>query len=104
MVRNHFSTASTRKADSVKIALALGLLIGNLGVSALVAVAVLVLGFPVQGIMVKLISKVRRSGNGITDSRVRLLQEVVQGIRLVKIYAWVCISSQLLCCVDPDIL
>jgi ATP-binding cassette, subfamily C (CFTR/MRP), member 1 len=104
MVRSHFLTARTRKADCLKIILALGLLIGNLGVSALVAVAVLVLGSPVQAIIVKLMFKVRMSGMLITDSRVRLLQEVVQGIRLVKIYAWVCIRFQLLSCVDPDIL
>jgi len=90
MVRDH--TLKNRKGYLTfsKILLALGLLIGNLGVSALVAVAVLVLGFPAQGVIVKFIFKARRSGLLVTDARVRLLQEVVQGIRLVKIYAWVC--------------
>ncbi|KAG8867962.1 hypothetical protein FRC20_004408, partial [Serendipita sp. 405] len=70
------------------IILALGLLIGNLGYSALVAVAVLLFGFPVQGALVKLMFNARKAGIKITDGRVRLIQEVVQGIRLVKIYAW----------------
>ncbi|PVG03951.1 hypothetical protein CPB86DRAFT_748462 [Serendipita vermifera] len=70
------------------IILALGLLIDNLGYSALVAVGVLVLGFPIQGILVKGIFMSRKKGIKITDARVRLLQEVIQGIRLVKIYAW----------------
>ncbi|KAG8805929.1 hypothetical protein FRC17_005264, partial [Serendipita sp. 399] len=70
------------------IILALGLLISNLGYSALVAVAVLIFGFPIQGILVKLMFNARKKGIKITDSRVRLIQEIVQGIRLVKIYAW----------------
>ncbi|CAG7855058.1 Canalicular multispecific organic anion transporter 1 AltName: Full=ATP-binding cassette sub-family C member 2 [Serendipita indica DSM 11827] len=70
------------------IILALGLLIGNLGYSALVSVGVLLLGFPAQGIVVKFLFNARKDGIVITDSRVRLLQEIIQGIRLVKIYAW----------------
>jgi ATP-binding cassette, subfamily C (CFTR/MRP), member 1 len=58
------------------IILALGLLIGNLGYSALVSVAILVLGFPLQGLIVRFMFKARKKGIQITDSRVRLLQEV----------------------------
>ncbi|CAG7855040.1 SubName: Full=Probable ATP-binding cassette transporter protein YOR1 {ECO:0000313/EMBL:CCA75566.1} [Serendipita indica DSM 11827] len=57
------------------IILALGLLIGNLGYSALVSVGVLLLGFPAQGIVVKFLFNARKDGIVITDSRVRLLQE-----------------------------
>jgi ATP-binding cassette subfamily C (CFTR/MRP) protein 1 len=60
-----------------------------MGPSGLVALAVLVVGFPIQGIMVKLMIGQRWKGVKITDSRSRLTQEVLGGIRLIKIYAWV---------------
>lgn len=60
-----------------------------MGPSGLVALAVLVIGFPMQGLMVKLMIGQRRKGVRITDSRSRLTQEVLGGIRLIKIYAWV---------------
>ena len=60
-----------------------------MGPSGLVALAVLVIGFPMQGLMVKLMIDQRRKGVRITDSRSRLTQEVLGGIRLIKIYAWV---------------
>lgn len=60
-----------------------------MGPSGLVALAVLVVGFPIQGLMVKLMMGQRWKGVKITDSRSRLTQEVLGGIRLIKIYAWV---------------
>ena len=66
-----------------------------MGPSGLVALAVLVIGFPMQGLMVKLMIDQRRKGVRITDSRSRLTQEVLGGIRLIKIYAWVSENLQL---------
>ena len=60
-----------------------------MGPSGLVALAVLVIGFPIQGLMVKLMVSQRWKGVKITDSRSRLTQEVLGGIRQVKIYALV---------------
>ncbi|KAJ7591654.1 multidrug resistance-associated ABC transporter [Mycena floridula] len=72
----------------IQIIIGIGLLIGNLGYSALVGLAVLLLGFPIQMILVKIMFKQRRKAVRITDSRVRLTTEVLQGIRLLKYYAW----------------
>ncbi|KAL0059429.1 hypothetical protein AAF712_013819 [Marasmius tenuissimus] len=72
----------------IQIAIGIGLLIGNLGVSALVGLAVLVLSFPVQFILVRIMFNQRKKGVAITDSRARLTNEVLQGIRLIKGYAW----------------
>ena len=60
-----------------------------MGPSGLVALAVLVVGFPVQGFIVKVMIGQRWKGVKITDSRSRLTQEVLGGIRLIKSYAWV---------------
>ncbi|KAI0071668.1 multidrug resistance-associated ABC transporter [Panus rudis PR-1116 ss-1] len=72
----------------IQIAIGIGLLIGNLGPSALVGFGVLVLSFPVQLVLVRTMFQQRKKGVVITDSRVRLTTEVLQGIRLIKFYAW----------------
>lgn len=76
-----------------------------MGYSALVGLAVLVLGFPVQFLLVKMMFAQRKKGVVLTDQRVRLTTEVrrptfftrmmssaviqvLQGIRLIKYYAW----------------
>ncbi|KAJ2916152.1 hypothetical protein MD484_g4261, partial [Candolleomyces efflorescens] len=72
----------------IQLAIGIGLLIGNLGYSALVGLAVLLLGFPLQIMIVKVMFKQRTKGVVFTDKRVRLTTEVLQGIRLLKYFAW----------------
>ncbi|KAK7454037.1 hypothetical protein VKT23_011548 [Stygiomarasmius scandens] len=72
----------------IQIIIGIGLLIGQLGYSALVGLGVLVLGFPIQLILIRIMFKQRRKGVKITDSRVRMTTEVLQGVRLIKSYAW----------------
>ncbi|KAJ7284355.1 multidrug resistance-associated ABC transporter [Mycena rebaudengoi] len=72
----------------IQILLGIGLLLGNLGYSGLVGLGVLLLGFPLQYILVRIMFLQRSMGVEITDSRVRLTNEVLQGIRLIKYYAW----------------
>ncbi|KAG6836959.1 hypothetical protein H0H93_000601, partial [Arthromyces matolae] len=63
----------------IQIAIGIGLLLGILGYSALVG-----LGF----ILVKIMYAQRLKAVGITDKRIRLTTEVLQGIRLIKFNAW----------------
>ncbi|CAL1710985.1 unnamed protein product [Somion occarium] len=72
----------------IQIAIGIGLLIGNLGYSALVGLGVLIFAFPIQLILIGIIIQQRTKGIKITDSRVQLTTEVLQGIRLIKFYAW----------------
>ncbi|KAL5511261.1 hypothetical protein ACEPAH_4476 [Sanghuangporus vaninii] len=72
----------------IQIVVGVALLIDNLGYSALVGLAVLIIGFPLQYILVRIMVKARMSMVQITDRRVRLTNEVLQGIRLIKLYAW----------------
>ncbi|KAJ7730232.1 multidrug resistance-associated ABC transporter [Mycena maculata] len=72
----------------IQIMIGVGLLINNLGYSALVGLGVLLLGFPMQMMLVKVMFAQRKKGVKITDTRVRLSNEVLQGIRLIKYYAW----------------
>ncbi|KAF5360296.1 hypothetical protein D9758_009166 [Tetrapyrgos nigripes] len=72
----------------IQIIIGIALLISQLGYSALVGLGVIILGFPIQIFLVRIFFKARRKGVKITDSRVRLTTEVLQGVRLIKAYAW----------------
>ncbi|KAJ7461221.1 multidrug resistance-associated ABC transporter [Mycena latifolia] len=74
--------------SSIQIIVGVSLLIANLGYSALVGLGVLIFGFPLQTLLVKVMFSQRSKGVKITDTRVRLSNEVLQGIRLIKYYAW----------------
>ncbi|KAF9430894.1 hypothetical protein BGZ76_000670 [Entomortierella beljakovae] len=64
------------------------LLIVNLGPSALVGFVFMIMFGPLQGKIVQLLSVVRRKSTVITDARVKLTQEVLQGMRVIKFYGW----------------
>ncbi|PFH48819.1 hypothetical protein AMATHDRAFT_64587 [Amanita thiersii Skay4041] len=72
----------------IQLAIGIGLLLGNLGYSALVGLGVLLFGFPIQFVLVRIMFNQRMKGVKITDKRVRLTSEVLQGIRLIKAFAW----------------
>jgi ABC-type multidrug transport system fused ATPase/permease subunit len=72
----------------LQIALTVALLVVNLGYSSLAGVAVLVCGLYVLTQMMKPLTKGRNAINLITDRRVSLTQEMLQGIRFVKYFAW----------------
>ncbi|KZO98300.1 multidrug resistance-associated ABC transporter [Calocera viscosa TUFC12733] len=72
----------------IQLIVGIALLISNLGYSALVGLAVLILGFPLQGYLVMMIFGARSRAVVLTDQRVRLLQEVLAGIRVIKLFVW----------------
>lgn len=49
---------------------------------------VLVLTIPMQGFVTNIMSKQRKSCVGVSDQRVKATNEVLQGIKIVKLYAW----------------
>ncbi|GJJ74211.1 ATP-binding cassette, subfamily C (CFTR/MRP), member 1 [Entomortierella parvispora] len=64
------------------------LLIVNMGPSALVGFVFLVAFGPIQARIVRALSVIRRKSTLITDARVKLTQEVLQGMRVIKFYGW----------------
>ncbi|XP_076435453.1 ATP-binding cassette sub-family C member 4-like isoform X2 [Babylonia areolata] len=60
----------------------------ELGPSVLAGFAVLLLLMPVQGSMGKLFSKLRRKTAIHTDERVKVMNEIISGIRVIKMYCW----------------
>ncbi|KAL4880304.1 P-loop containing nucleoside triphosphate hydrolase protein [Aspergillus karnatakaensis] len=72
----------------ISVILTLVLLLVNLGYSALAGYALLVIGIPFLTYAVRFLFKRRRNINKLTDQRVSLTQEILQGVRFVKFFGW----------------
>ncbi|XP_029949274.1 multidrug resistance-associated protein 9-like [Salarias fasciatus] len=59
-----------------------------LGFTALMGLGVYILFLPTQGLLAKLINKFRGKVMVQTDSRVRTMNEILNSIKLIKMYAW----------------
>ncbi|RIB07051.1 ABC transporter [Gigaspora rosea] len=75
-------------AAPIQICIILGLLIFNIGLSALAGFALLVILGPMQGKVMSLLARTRAKAADVTDERVKLTQEILLGIRAIKYYAW----------------
>ncbi|KAK4878922.1 hypothetical protein RN001_007068 [Aquatica leii] len=71
-----------------QLALFTYLMYNEIGVSAFVGVSVLILFIPLQGFMGKLSAKFRLKTARRTDARIRLMDEIIRGIEVIKMYAW----------------
>ncbi|XP_068622150.1 probable multidrug resistance-associated protein lethal(2)03659 [Battus philenor] len=60
----------------------------QIGVSTLFGVAFLLLFIPLQGYLGKISSNLRHQTTVRTDHRIRLMNEVIQSIEAIKMYAW----------------
>ncbi|KAF9938744.1 Multidrug resistance-associated protein 1 [Mortierella alpina] len=98
-ITNHMSVDAERichavtlipRAISAPVELALGiwLLYRQLGPSAFTGLGVVLLAMPVQGFIGKVLNKAKDKKLEAMDGRVRLLTEVLSGIKIVKLYAW----------------
>ncbi|KAM4743675.1 ATP-binding cassette sub-family C member 12 [Anableps anableps] len=59
-----------------------------LGYTALTGVCTYIIFVPIQFLLAKLINKFRWKAMQITDSRVRTMNEILNSIKLIKMYAW----------------
>ncbi|VDB90127.1 unnamed protein product [Peniophora sp. CBMAI 1063] len=75
-------------AAIVQLAICIGLLVHNLGPSALAGLGFFIFASLPQGIVVQQLLSTRRKVVVWTDKRARLLQELFSGIKLVKLFAW----------------
>lgn len=72
----------------VQVCIILAILIVNIGPSALAGFGLLVLSAPILGKIVKNLAKRRFKSTKFTDARVRLTQEILNSMRVIKYYAW----------------
>jgi ATP-binding cassette subfamily C (CFTR/MRP) protein 1 len=75
-------------AAPIQIMLIIGLMVWQIGPAALAGVGLLVVFAPLQGILFKHLSLVRREIAPITDQRIKLTNEILAGIRVIKYFAW----------------
>ena len=59
-----------------------------IGPFALVGCGCFLIFYPVQALMAAAIAKLRRKAIIITDDRVRIMNEILTQIKLIKMYAW----------------
>ncbi|XP_004626306.1 multidrug resistance-associated protein 4 isoform X1 [Octodon degus] len=79
----HFLWAGPLQAIAVT-----ALLWMEIGVSCLAGMAVLIILLPLQSCIGKLFSSLRSKTAAFTDARIRTMNEVITGIRIIKMYAW----------------
>lgn len=72
----------------ITLFLCLGLLIGQIGPSALAGFALLILSFPVQTFIMKLMFQARGGSMVFTDRRSKLINELLGGMRIVKSFGY----------------
>ncbi|KAL7750103.1 hypothetical protein RI367_004618 [Sorochytrium milnesiophthora] len=72
----------------LQIILVLALLISELGVATLAGFGLMVLFLPINGMVMRKLGGFRLATQKITDSRVKLMNEVLQGVKIIKFFAW----------------
>ncbi|VVC32373.1 Hypothetical protein CINCED_3A009972 [Cinara cedri] len=60
----------------------------EIGISSLIGVATLLIFIPFQGWFGKKIMNFRLMTANLTDNRIRLMNEIISGIHVIKMYAW----------------
>nr|XP_010978532.2 multidrug resistance-associated protein 4 isoform X1 [Camelus dromedarius] len=79
----HFLWAGPLQAVLVTV-----LLWMEVGISCLAGMAILIILLPLQSCIGKLFSSLRSKTAAFTDVRIRTMNEVITGIRIIKMYAW----------------
>uniref|UniRef100_G1LUQ0 ATP binding cassette subfamily C member 4 (PEL blood group) n=1 Tax=Ailuropoda melanoleuca TaxID=9646 RepID=G1LUQ0_AILME len=79
----HFLWAGPLQAIAVT-----ALLWMEIGISCLAGIAVLIILLPLQSCLGKLFSSFRSKTATFTDTRIRTMNEVITGIRIIKMYGW----------------
>ncbi|AOW04564.1 Plasma membrane ATP-binding cassette (ABC) transporter, putative [Yarrowia lipolytica] len=72
----------------VSMAIAIVILIVNLGPAALVGIAVIIICILAVARISRTIMKQRRIVTALTDRRISMMKEILQSMRVIKFYAW----------------
>ncbi|CAG8480040.1 2241_t:CDS:10 [Ambispora gerdemannii] len=72
----------------LQISLALCFLYKTMGVSIFAGVAAMILTIPVNGFLARRMRTLQKKQMGNKDQRIRLMNEILNGIKVIKLYAW----------------
>ncbi|KAG0264019.1 hypothetical protein BG011_007579 [Mortierella polycephala] len=98
-INNHMSVDAERWPDAVtfmpmfvsipyELSVALWLLYQQIGWSVFVGLATILVMMPVQGFAAKSFTKAKSQKLEAMDQRIRLMNEILSGIKIVKLYGW----------------
>ncbi|KAG0353636.1 hypothetical protein BGZ54_002156, partial [Gamsiella multidivaricata] len=98
-INNHMSVDAERWAETTnflpmfvsipyELAIALWLLYQQIGWSVFVGLATIVIFMPIQGFAGRLFTKAKAGKLEGMDGRVRLMNEILSGIKIIKLYGW----------------
>ncbi|CDF38271.1 unnamed protein product [Chondrus crispus] len=87
-IGDFFQFSNQLWASPVQIIVTVALLYNFIGVSAVIGLVVTMATLPAQSMLMSAMIKLRKESLGITDRRVKLMNEILQGIKAVKFYAW----------------
>ncbi|KAJ3413134.1 hypothetical protein HDV05_008472 [Chytridiales sp. JEL 0842] len=72
----------------IQILIIIAFLISQIGWAAIVGISLLLVLTPVQGMLWRKLSLIRRTVAPLTDKRVKTFSEILGGIRVIKFFAW----------------
>lgn len=72
----------------IPVIISIVFLIVNIGVSALVGIALFIVLFVVLGSFFKKLVNLRKYATKFTDARVRLIKELLKNFKMIKFYSW----------------
>ena len=75
-------------ASPIQIALSLYFLWGILGPSSLAGLAIMVLLIPLNGVITSKMKKFQISQMKSKDKRTKLMDEILNGMKILKLYSW----------------
>ncbi|ANB11357.1 ATP-binding cassette transporter YOR1 [Sugiyamaella lignohabitans] len=72
----------------VSIVICIVIVLTNIGASGLVGFALLFVCFFIVTYMAQVLGKIRKKVNKITDTRVSIMREILQAMKIIKFYSW----------------
>ena len=75
-------------SSPLQISISIFLLYQYLGVSALIGVATMIIFIPINLFIANQNKKMQRSKLKIQDSRIKMMNEILSGIKVIKFYGW----------------
>lgn len=88
MIAGFFASCTNFFAAPCIVALAIYLIYQQVGSATWVGVAYMILLAPANAVVFKIVGDMRRKVVKFADTRIKMMSEILNGIRIVKFYAW----------------
>lgn len=72
----------------LQLAVVVALTWSAMGPSVLAGAVIILMGVPLQGWISRMFSHLRRQTATLTDERIRVMHEIINGVKVIKMYGW----------------